>query len=143
MNKLLRNLVFFSALLMATNVFASSPLGDVMKAMGERAKVIKAQLPDPSLNASSATLSGEIQKLALSCKDLLPPKVDKMPDGPDKEHAIEHYKKMIPELGVLLGSLQAAFQANDNAQAKLVFGQVTDFMKHGHLEFRENNGAVH
>lgn len=111
-------------------------LASTMKSMGNKFKLLASQMNNPSLNASSAQLAEEIATGATASKTYEPDTIAGLPAS-EKATQKARYEQMLDETAKLLTDLAKALRANDNAQAKILFDQISQHKKDGHSEFKD------
>lgn len=135
MHKLFLTLI--TSLLIPFSTFAHDPsslLHQSMQQLGKISKQINATISDPSqntLNAANAKKMGELFKIAF---DHANEAVEDFP-ADQQSAAIAEIQNLTSQEGNLASQLQAAFTANDNTSAKLIWQKMQDLKDQGHDKY--------
>lgn len=131
---------FLSVLLISFSLISSvgsaqeASLKQNMKAIDKLVKAIKLTVADPSQNANNASLASQIVPLFQATQRQVPEAIGELP-ADHQARAVEGYHQMIQQEIDLAQALQAAFQANDNAQAAAILKKMLDLKSDGHDQF--------
>lgn len=79
----------------------------------------------------------EGQVAFLQSMALLPPMVEKMPDGPEKDKAVAIYRKMMAEVYLTLANLELAFIEGDLEAVAEHVKTIRESRRTGHEKFME------
>jgi soluble cytochrome b562 len=127
------------ALAIGPGTFAAdteTELGNKMDKMGSAFRALRRQAADASKNADSLAKVATIKENALASLKLEPAKKMDLPAAQQKKFVADYQAKM-KEFVALAEKLEAAFKANNNAEAQKLIGQMADAQKAGHKEFQK------
>lgn len=110
-------------------------LEDQMSAMNKAWRSIRRQIKDPAKNKSTLALVAKVKAGAQKAVDLTPMLAEEK-NGSDKKKFMANYKKAMKRTIGLIGELEAALQADDNAKAGEIVGKLNDARKKGHQHFK-------
>lgn len=137
----IRSLIFTVVCALAVGIGAQSAradteLGDKMDKMGSAFRTLRRQAADASKNADSLAKVAVIKENAIASAKLEPAMKS---DKPAAEQAkfVAAYQAKMKEFVALAEKLEAAFKANNNAEAEKLIGQMADAQKAGHKEFQK------
>ncbi len=112
-----------------------SELEDQMSAMNKAWRSIRRQIKDPAKNESTLELVAKVKASAQKAVDMTPMLAEEQ-KGADKEKFIADYSKSMKRMVGLVGELEAALKAGDNAGAEVIVGKLNDARKKGHERFK-------
>lgn len=112
-------------------------LGKTMEDMEKAAKALQTDTADLTKNEAALKDVSMLETSSLAAKDMVPPKVRKMPDGPDKVKAQADFRKLMGELIKAELDLDAAIVDKDGDAVKKSFGTIGEIMKKGHDTFQD------
>lgn len=127
------------ALAVGASAFAAEPeteLGNKMDKMGSAFRALRRQAADATKNADSLAKIAVIKENAIASLKLDPAKKKDMPAGEQKKFVADYQAKM-KEFIALVEKVEAAFKANNNAEAEKLIGQMADAQKAGHKAFQK------
>ena len=120
-----------------------SPAGEEMTELGEHMdrlsgafRKLRRQAGDPAHNAASLELVGEMREAAQAAEKLIPAKAADLPEA-ERAKFTAAYRRQMGRLLAQLKDIAAAFDAGDNAAAQKRIGDLADFQKASHREFRK------
>lgn len=126
------------ALLIPFSVFAqdaTASLKQNMKQLGSLSKQIAATINDSTKNQVNAVNAGKMTEIFKLCYNQAADGMQNVP--PDqREAAIADFQNLTKQSIDLSAQLQAAFTANDNASAALLFKKITDLKVEGHDKYK-------
>ncbi len=111
-------------------------LAGKMDKMGSAFRALRRQAGDASKNADSLAKVAIIKQNAIASAKLEPVKKADLPAAQQKKFVADYQAKM-KEFVMLAEKLEAAFKANNNAEAEKLIGQMADAQKAGHKEFQK------
>lgn len=127
------------ALAVGPGAFAAEPeteLATKMDKMGSAFRALRRQAGDASKNADSLAKIATIKEAAVASAKLEPVKKNDLPAAQQKKFVADYQAKM-KEFVALVEKVEAAFKANNNAEAEKLIGQLADAQKAGHKEFQK------
>lgn len=110
-------------------------LGNTMEKMNGAWRKVRKQAPDAASNASSLELVATIKACAEKALTFKPARIEDVPAA-DREKFVAEFQKDMKEFIGLVGQLEAAFKANDNAAAQELIKKMGAAQKEGHKEFK-------
>ena len=110
-------------------------LGNTMEKMNGAWRKLKKQAGDAASNASSLELVATIKGCAEKALTFKPARAEDVPAA-DREKFVAEFHSDMKEFIGLVGQLEAAFKANDNAAAQEVIKKMGAAQKEGHKEFK-------
>lgn len=110
-------------------------LEEQMSAMNKAWRSIRRQIKDPAKNKSTLAFVAKVKAGAQKAVDLTPMLAEEQ-KGADKKKFMANYKKAIKRMIGLIGELEAALKADDNAKAGEIVGKLNDGRKKGHERFK-------
>lgn len=120
-----------------------SPGGEEMTELGEHMdrlsgafRKLRRQAGDPAHNAASLELLAEMREAAQAAAKLVPAKAADLPEA-ERGKFTAAYRKQMGRLLTQLQDIAAAFAAGDNAAAQKRIGDLADFQKASHREYRK------
>jgi soluble cytochrome b562 len=111
-------------------------LGKSMDKLNGAFRTLRRQVADASKNAESLALVATIRTEAVAAKKEIPMKAADIPEA-DRAAYVTKYQKGIDDLVTLIGRLEVALKANDNAGAEKLVADMASAQKAGHDEFRK------
>jgi soluble cytochrome b562 len=140
-----RPLILTLALLLVTLPFVQAnhheeeehhtELEDQMSAMNKAWRSIRRQIKDPAKNESTLALVAKVKAGAQKSLDLTPMLAEEQ-KGAAKEKFMAGYLKAMKRTVGLIGQLEKALKAGDNAGAAAIVGKLNDARKKGHENFK-------
>ena len=143
-----RPLILTLALLLVTLPFAQADnhggghdedhhteLEDQMSAMNKAWRSIRRQIKDPAKNKSTLALVAKVKASAQKAVKMTPMLAEEQ-KGAAKEKFIADYSKAMKRTVGLIGELEAALKAGDNAGAEAIVGKLNDARTKGHEKFK-------
>ena len=140
-----RPLILTLALLLVTLPFAQAndheeeehhtELEDQMSAMNKAWRSIRRQIKDPAKNESTLALVAKVKASAEKAVDMTPMLAEEQ-KGAAKEEFMAGYSKAMKDTVGLIGQLEKALKAGDNAGAEVIVGKLNDARKKGHENFK-------
>jgi len=127
------------ALAVGASAFAAeteTELGNKMDKMGSAFRALRRQAADASKNADSLAKVATIKENAIASLKLEPVKKKDLPAAEQKKFVADYQAKM-KEFVALTEKLEAAFKANNNAEAEKLLAQMGDAQKAGHKAFQK------
>ena len=112
-----------------------SPLGKQMEALNDAFKAIRKE-KDP---AKGAALARDAQQAALRSLAEVPPMLDKMPKGPEREKATAEFHRMVGEVYVTTCEIEEAFLNRKIDRVAELAAKLKDLKKSGHDKFMEED----
>ena len=113
-------------------------LEDQMSAMNKAWRSIRRQIKDPAKNDATLEFGAKVKKAAQKSVDLTPMLAEEM-DGAEKKKFMAGYQKAMKDSVGLIGDLEAALKAGDNAKAEEIVGKINDARKHGHEKYKSED----
>ena len=113
-------------------------LEDEMSAMNKAWRSIRRQIKDPAKNDSTLEYVAKAKKAAKKSVELTPTLAEEM-DGAEKKKFMAGYQKAMKNTLGLIGDLEAALKAGDNAKAEDIVGKINDERKHGHEKYKSDD----
>lgn len=110
-------------------------LEDQMSAMNKAWRSIRRQIKDPAKNDSTLEYVAKVKKAAQKSVDMTPI-LAKEKSGADKKKFMAGYKKSMQRTVAMIGNLEAALKAGDNAKAEEIVGKINDARKEGHGKYK-------
>lgn len=111
-------------------------LGEHMDRMSGAFRKLRRQAGDPAHNAASLELVSEMREAAGAAEKLVPAKASDLPEA-ERVKFTAAYRKQMGRLLAQLKDIAAAFEAGDNAAAQKRIGELADFQKASHREYRK------
>lgn len=106
---------------------------DLMEQVDDAYKAFRRETdPAKAIPQVQAAQSAFLQSMAL-----LPPMVEKMPDGPAKAKSTATYRNMMAQSYLLLTRLELAFLEGDMDAVAAIVKEIREARKEGHNEFME------
>lgn len=132
-------LTLVCALAIGSGVYAAdteTELAGKMDKMGSAFRALRRQAADASKNADSLAKIATIKENAMASAKLEP---EMKKDKPAAEQAkfVADYQAKMKEFVALTEKVEAAFKANNNAEAVKLLGAMADAQKAGHKEFQK------
>ena len=112
-----------------------TPLEDQMSAMNKAWRSIRRQIKDPAKNESTIALVQKV-KVAAEKSVKMTPILAKDMEGAEKKKFMEGYAKAMKRTVGLIGDLENALKAGDNAKAEEIVGKLNDARKKGHEKYK-------
>ncbi len=106
-----------------------------MDRIGKAFRQLRKQVADPAQNASSLELLSKMQAAAKEAVEFTPKKAEDIP-ADQRAKFEEDFKSGISNLQNLFAKLQGALTAGKNDDAVKIVGDIGDFEKKEHKEFR-------
>ena len=113
-------------------------LEDEMSAMNKAWRSIRRQIKDPAKNDSTLEYVAKAKKAAKKSVELTPTLALEM-DGAEKKKFMAGYQKAMKNTLWLIGDLEAALKAGDNAKAEDFVGKINDELKHGYEKYKPDD----
>ncbi|MFA6962540.1 MAG: cytochrome b562 [Opitutaceae bacterium] len=113
-----------------------TPLEKQMGTMNRAFKQLKKQATESTLSDASLALVAQMLKAAQTSVDLIPEKAADLPEG-DRAAFTAAYKEKMDKLIAVLGKLETALKAKDNAEAAKLVTELGAMQRSGHKEFRK------
>ncbi|MFZ9839400.1 MAG: cytochrome b562 [Opitutaceae bacterium] len=113
-------------------------LGAKMEKMGGAFRALRRQISDASKNADSLAKLAVIRQNAEAATKLDPAMTKDIPAAKQKEFVARYQAEMKKFLD-LVGKVEAALKANNNAEAAKLVSQLADAQKAGHKEFKKED----
>jgi hypothetical protein len=110
-------------------------LGKHMEKLNGAWRKLRKQVSDPASNASSLELTATIKAGMEKALTFTPIRAEDVPAA-DRTKYIESYKTKLKEFIELVGQLEAALKANDNAAAAALVQKMGSTQREDHKEFR-------
>ena len=110
-------------------------LGKTMEKMNGAWRKLRKQAGDAASNAASLDLVATVKACAEKALTLQPDKVKDLPAA-DQAKFVADYQKQMKDFLALVGQLEAAFKANDNAGAQDLIKKMGAAQKEGHKDFK-------
>ncbi len=115
---------------------AETELGKKMEKMGGAFRAVRRQITDASKNADSLAKLATIKENAIASAKLEPAmKADK--PAADQKKFVADYQAEMKKTIELIGKVEAALKANNNAEAEKLLAAVGDAQKAGHKQFKK------
>lgn len=111
-------------------------LGEHMDRMSGAFRKLRRQAGDPAHNAASIELLGEMRAAAQAAGKLIPAKAADLPES-EREKFTAAYRKRMGQLLAQLADIEASLKAGDNPAAQKQIGELADFQKASHREYRK------
>lgn len=111
-------------------------LGEHMDRLSGAFRKLRRQAGEPAHNAASLDLVSEMREAARAAEKLIPAKAADLPAA-EREKFTAAYRKQMGRLLAQLTDIAAAFEAGDNAAAQKRIGELADFQKASHREYRK------
>jgi len=111
-------------------------LGNKMDKMGSAFRALRRQAADATKNADSLAKIAVIKENAIASMKLDPVKKKDLPAA-DQKKFVGDYQAKMKDFIALVEKVEAAFKANNNAEAEKLIGQMADAQKAGHKEFQK------
>jgi soluble cytochrome b562 len=111
-------------------------LGEHMDRMSGAFRKLRRQAGDPAHNAASLELLGEMRAAAQAAGKLIPAKAADLPES-EREKFTAAYRKRMGQLLAQLADIEASLKAGDNPAAQKQIGELADFQKASHREYRK------
>ena len=111
-------------------------LGQSMDKLNGAFRTLRRQVADASKNAESLALVATIRTEAVAAKKEIPLKAADIPAA-ERTAYVTKYQNGIDDLVTLIGRLELALKANDNAGAEKLVADMASAQKAGHDEFRK------
>lgn len=111
-------------------------LGEHMDRLSGAFRKLRRQVGDPAQNAASLELLAEMRDAAQAAAKLVPAKAADLPEA-DRAKFTAAYRKQMGKLLTQLTDLEAALKAGDNPAALKQVGELADFQKASHREYRK------
>lgn len=111
-------------------------LGEHMDRMSSAFRKLRRQAGDPAYNPASLELLGEMREAAQAAAKLVPAKAADLPEA-ERAKFTAAYRKQVGKLLTQLAGIEAALKAGDNPAAQKRIGELADFQKASHREFRK------
>jgi len=111
-------------------------LGRHMEKMNDAMRTLKAQVADSTKNAASLALVATIKENATASLKLEPAKKAEVPAA-DQAKFVAGYKEQLQKAIDLVGKLEAALKAGNNADAAKLLDDVAAAQKSGHKEYKQ------
>lgn len=112
-----------------------SPLEDQMSAMNKAWRSIRRQVKDPAKNASTLKLIATVKAAAVKSAKMTPMLAEERKGGDKKQFVGDFQKAMKHTIG-LIGDLEKAIKAGNNAKAEAIVGKLNDARSDGHDNFK-------
>ena len=113
-------------------------LGTKMEKMGGAFRALRRQISDATKNADSLAKLAVIRQNAEAATKLDPAMTKDIPAAKQKEFVARYQAEMKKFLD-LVGQVEAALKANNNAEAAKLVNQLADAQKAGHKEFKKED----
>jgi RNA polymerase-interacting CarD/CdnL/TRCF family regulator len=113
-----------------------SELDKKMEVMDEGMKKLKRTLKKPDENPASLKVVTDIIDAATACRDMVPLKVEKLPEA-DRKKAVEEYKAAMTKTIATMQEMKKAIEAGDNAKALELHKSLKSMEEDGHDKFKE------
>ena len=113
-------------------------LEDQMSAMNKAWRSIRRQIKAPAKNDSTLEYVAKGKKAAQKSVELTPI-LAKEKSGADKKNFMTGYQKMMQKTVDMIGDLEAALKAGDNAKAGEIVGKINDARKKGHEKYKPSD----
>ncbi|MDI1318631.1 MAG: cytochrome b562 [bacterium] len=110
-------------------------LGNTMEKMNGAWRKLKKQAGDATNNAASLALVATMKACAEKALTLKPARAEDVPAA-GRADFVADYQKDMKEFVSLVGELEKAFQAGDNAAAQALIQKMGAAQKEGHKEFK-------
>lgn len=110
-------------------------LGKVMEKMNGAWRKLRKQAGDPASNAASLELVAAVKAGLEKALTYKPAKVEDIPAA-DRGKFVADYQEDMKNVIALVGQLEAAFKANDNAAAVDLIQKIGAAQKEAHKEFK-------
>lgn len=126
------------ALLIPFSVFAqdaTASLHQNMKQLGFIAKQIAATINVSTKNQTNAINAGKMTEILKLVYTQAADGVQNLP-ADQQQAAIVDFQNLVKQEIDLSTQLQAAFTANDNASASVIFGKINELKKEGHDKYK-------
>jgi hypothetical protein len=134
MSRLFSLLLISFSLISSASFAQNASLKQNMKAIDKLVKAIKLTVADPAQNTNNTGLASQIAPLFQAALQQMPDMIGDLP-ADQQARAVEGYHHMIQQEIEMAQNLQAAFQANDNAQAGVVLKKMLELKSDGHDQF--------
>ena len=115
-----------------------SELEDQMSAMNKAWRSIRRQIKDPAKNKSTLALVAKVKTAAQKSVKMTPMLAEEQ-KGAAREKFIANYSKAMKRTVGLIGELEKALEAGDNAGAEALVGKLNDARKKGHEKFKQED----
>jgi hypothetical protein len=130
--------LFLALALSISAAHADAPsLKDNMKQIRTHVKALGANVGDASKNVQSAADAKALIELFAAAESQIPDSITALPAA-EQAAAVADYKSLIQHEIDLATALEKAFEANDNASAAKILGQMDDTKKEGHQKYNDN-----
>ena len=113
-------------------------LGAKMEKMGGAFRALRRQISDASKNADSLAKLAVIRQNAEASVKLEPAMAKDVPAA-KKQEFVARYQAEMKKFLDLVGKVEAALKANNNAEAATLVNQLADAQKAGHKEFKKED----
>jgi len=110
-------------------------LEDQMSAMNKAWRSIRRQIKDPAKNDSTLEFVAKVKEAAQKSVDMTPILAEEL-SGAEKKKFMAGYQKAMKSTVALIGDLEAALKAGDNAKAEEIVGKINDARKKGHENYK-------
>jgi len=107
-----------------------------MDKMGKAIRKLKKQIGDPTQNASSLELLSTMEGASKEALNFTPAKAADLPED-QRAKFVDDFRAGIKDLQARFAKLQEALEAGKNADAVAMLGEIQDFEKKEHKEFRK------
>ena len=111
-------------------------LGEHMDRLSGAFRKLRRQAGDPAYNAASLELLAEMRAAAQAAEKLIPAKAADLPASARAKFTAA-YRKQMGKLLAQMADIEAALQAGDNSAAQKRIGELADFQKASHREYRK------
>ncbi len=111
-------------------------LGEHMDRLSGAFRKLRRQAGDPAHNAASLALLGEMREAAQAAGKLIPAKAADLPES-ERGRFTAAYRKQIGRLLAQVADIEASLKAGDNPAAQKRIGELADFQKASHREYRK------
>jgi hypothetical protein len=109
-----------------------------MEKMGGAFRALRRQISDASKNADSLAKLAVIRQNAEASVKLEPAMAKDVPAA-KKQEFVARYQAEMKKFLDLVGKVEAALKANNNAEAATLVNQLADAQKAGHKEFKKED----
>ncbi len=110
-------------------------LEEQMSGANKAWRSIRRQIKDPAKNASTLALVAKVKASFTNAVDMTPMLAEER-SGEDKEKFVAGFQKAMKRTIGLVGDLEKALKAGDNAKAEEIVAKLNDSRKKGHERFK-------
>jgi len=111
-------------------------LAKQMETIDDSMKKLRRTLRKADSNKESLELIDKVEKASAKCKDLVPAKAAKVPEG-ERSKWVENYKKDMETFIKNVGDMKAAVQAGNNDKAQEIYKTLKTQEDKGHDKYTE------